>query len=291
MGVLTWDEVAERFYETGVDRGVLFIPDEDGAYSDGVVWNGLTAITEKPSGAEPNKQFADNIEYLNLFSAEQFAATLEAFTYPDEFQQFDGLATPEPGVTVGQQGRGNFGLSYRTKKGNAQNDELGYKLHLVYGCKASPSEKAYTTVNDSPEAVVFSWEISTTPALVTGLKPTSIITIDSTTADPTGFAALELILYGDLAVDPRLPTPNEVIALMDGTFTTISSDAITAPTYNNTTDLVTIPTVAGVTYFLDGVEVAAGTHLITADATVTATADEGYVFEAGSVPAWFFNFS
>lgn len=290
MSILTWDEVGEHVFETGVDHGVLYIP-TSGVYDDGVAWNGLTAVTEKPTGAEANAQYADNIKYLNLISAEQFGATVEAYTYPDEFQQFDGLASPQAGVTVGQQNRGVFGLSYRTKIGNdVDGNAAGYKLHLVYGCQAAPSEKAYATINDSPEAIVFSWEVATTPVAVTDLTPTSILTIDSTKADATALAALELILYGDLAVDPRLPLPDEVIALMDGTFTTISSDAITAPTYNSTTDLVTIPTVAGVTYYLNGVEVAAGTHPITEDATVTATADEGYVFEAGSVPAWFFNF-
>lgn len=291
MSALTWDDIGERIYETGVDHGVLYIPDSGGAYTNGVAWNGLTAVTEKPSGAEPNAQFADNIKYLNLFSAEEFGATLEAFTYPDEFAQFDGLATPNPGVNVGQQNRGSFGLSYRTKKGNdVDGDDAGYKLHLVYGCKASPSEKAYATVNDSPEAIVFSWEISTTPALVTNLKPTSIITIDSTTADATALAALELILYGDVAIDPVLPTPDAVIALFDGTFVTIAADALTAPTYDSGTDIITIPTVTGVTYFINGLPVSGGVA-ITADTLVTAQPNPGYVFAAGTDNDWFFNFA
>lgn len=216
MPALTWDDIGERFYETGVDHGVLYIPDATGVYSDGVAWNGLVTITESPSGAEPNAQYADNIKYLNLFSAEEFAATIEAFTYPDEFAQFDGLAEPSPGVMIGQQARGSFGLSYRTKIGNdLEGDDHGYKLHLLYGCKASPSEKAYTTINDSPEAITFSWEVSTTPAPVTGLKPTSLIVVDSTTASAAQLAELEALLYGD-TVAAKLPTPDEVVAIFGG---------------------------------------------------------------------------
>lgn len=291
MSVLTWDGVGERLYETGVDHGVLYVPDNAGAYVEGFAWNGLTAVTEKPSGAEPNAQFADNIKYLNLFSAEEFAATLEAFTYPDEFAQFDGLSVPSPGITIGQQARGAFGLSYRTKVGNdVEGDDLGYKIHLIYGCKASPSEKAYATINDSPEAIVFSWEISTTPALVTGLKPTSIITIDSRTANAGALAALELILYGDVGVDPALPTPDAVIALFDGTFTTVNS--ITSPTYNSTTDIITIPTVTGVTFYIDDVAVPAGSFgPITANTLVTARPDVGYVFAQGVDDDWLITFA
>ena len=216
MPALTWDDIGERFYETGVDHGVLYIPDATGVYSNGVAWNGLVTVTESPSGAEPNAQYADNIKYLNLFSAEEFAATVEAFTYPDEFAQFDGLAEPSPGVLVGQQARGSFGLSYRTKVGNdLEGDDFGYKLHLLYGCKASPSEKAYTTINDSPEAITFSWEISTTPAPVTGLKPTSLIVVDSRTASAGAMTSLEALLYGD-TVSASLPTPDEVLALFGG---------------------------------------------------------------------------
>lgn len=216
MPALTWDDIGERFYETGVDHGVLYIPDATGVYSDGVAWNGLVTITESPSGAEPNAQYADNIKYLNLFSAEEFAATIEAFTYPDEFAQFDGLAEPSPGVMIGQQARGSFGLSYRTKVGNdLEGDDFGYKLHLLYGCKASPSEKAYTTINDSPEAITFSWEVSTTPAPVTGLKPTSLIVVDSRMVSAGALTSLEALLYGD-TVAASLPTPDEVIALFGG---------------------------------------------------------------------------
>ena len=214
MAALVWDQTGERVYETGVDHGVLYIPDAGGDYDTGFAWNGLTAVTESPSGAEASPQYADNIKYLNLVSAEEFSATLEAFTYPDEFGQCDGTATPQPGVLIGQQTRKTFGLSYRTKVGNdVDGSDHGYKLHLLYGCLASPSEKAYSTINDSPEAITFSWEITTTPVLVTGKNPTSLIVIDSRTANSTDLAALEIILYGDVATEPRLPTPNEIVTL------------------------------------------------------------------------------
>lgn len=290
MTALTWDGVGEKVYETGVDHGVLYIPNNSGVYDDGVAWNGLTTVTEKPSGAEPNAQFADNIKYLNLLSAEQFGATLEAFTFPDEFQQFDGLAIPTPGVTVGQQNRGTFGLSYRTKIGDdVDGDSAGYKLHLVYGCQASPSEKAYATVNDSPEAIQFSWELTTTPVQVTNLKPTSIITINSMDVDATALTNLMDFLYGTDLTNPSLPTPDEVIALFAGSVTTIT--VITAPTYNSTTDLVTIPTVTGVQFYLNGTAVAAGTHPITADAVVTARPTAGYIFGPLVDDDWFIDFS
>lgn len=214
MAVLTWDNVGERFYETGVDHAVLYVPDVAGVYNTGFAWNGLTSVSESPSGAEASPMYADNIKYLNLYSVEEFSATIEAYTYPDEFNQFDGIVAAQPGVLVGQQPRKSFGLSYRTRLGNdLLGEEYGYKLHLVYGCTASPSEKSYATINDSPEAITFSWEIMTLPVPVTGQKPTSIITIDSTTADPTNLAALEVLLYGGPAVEPALPTPDEVITL------------------------------------------------------------------------------
>ncbi|MET0786072.1 MAG: hypothetical protein ABWY25_05150 [Paenisporosarcina sp.] len=213
MPPLVWDQVGERFYETGVDHGVLYIPDASGVYDTGVAWNGLTSVSETPSGAEANAQYADNIKYLNMISAEEFGATLEAFTYTDEFAEFDGLAIPQPGVVVGQQPRKTFGLSYRTRLGNdLEGEEHGYKLHLVYGCIASPSEKAYNTINDSPEAITFSWEISTTPAPVTGYKPTSLIVVDSTVVSPADLTTLETALYGSTG-DAKLPTPDEVIAM------------------------------------------------------------------------------
>ena len=213
MAVLTWDQVGERFYETGVDHGVLYIPTA-GVYDSGVAWNGLISVTESPSGAEPSPQYADNIKYLNLLSTEEFGGTIEAYTFPDDFAQCDGTAFPAEGLAVGQQTRKTFGLSYRTKIGNdTDGQDLGYKLHLVYGALAAPSEKAYATVNDSPEAVTFSWEFTTTPVDVTGLKPTALLTIDSTKVDEADLTTLEALLYGTAAKEPSLPLPDAVIAL------------------------------------------------------------------------------
>lgn len=289
MTALIWDESGEHVYETGVDHGVLYLPDGAGAYPDGVPWNGLTTVTEKPTGAEANAQYADNIKYLNLFSVEEFGATIEAFTYPDEFAQFDGLSEPFPGVAVGQQGRKSFGLSYRSRIGNdIDGDDHGFKLHLVYGCKASPSEKAYTTINDSPSPIAFSWDLTTTPVTVTDLKPTSLITIDSTQVDEDALAALELILYGDTGVDPRLPSPDDVVALFDGTITVVTP---TQPTFNSGTNTITIPTVTGVTYYIDSLPVTAGAHVITEDTVVTARPNTGYVFTEGIDDDWFFDYT
>jgi hypothetical protein len=217
MAPLTWDQVGERFYETGVDHGVLYLPDATGVYNMGVAWNGLTTVTESPSGAEPNAQYADNVKYLNLISAEEFGATIEAFTYPDEFAECDGVALPSPGVAVGQQGRKMFGLCYRSRVGNdVDGTEYGYKLHLVYGCQAAPSEKAYATINDSPEAIAFSWDVTTTPVPVTNHKPTSLIVVDSTVVDVADLTALEALLYGSGAIAAALPTPDAVLALFAG---------------------------------------------------------------------------
>lgn len=213
MPQITWDAIGERFYETGVDHGVLYTPDATGVYASGVAWNGLTSVSESPSGAEANAQYADNIKYLNLISAEEFGATIEAFTYPPEFAPFDGLGVPSDGVVVGQQPRKSFGLCYRTRLGNdVAGDAYGYKLHLVYGCQASPSEKAYNTINDSPEAITFSWEITTTPVPVTGFNPTALIVVDSTLVDSAALTSLEALLYGD-TLAATLPMPDEVLAL------------------------------------------------------------------------------
>lgn len=215
--LISWDGVGEKVYETGVDHGVLYVQDVDGTYPKGVAWNGLVSVTESPSGAEPNSQFADNIKYLTILSAEEFGGTIEAFTYPDEFNACDGLSEAEVGVIVGQQARKPFGLCYRTILGNdSAGQAYGYKLHLLYGCLVSPSEKAYQTINESPEAITFSWDFTTTPAAVTGFKPTASIVIDSTKADATDLAALEAILYGATGtpdVDGTLPSPDEVVAL------------------------------------------------------------------------------
>ena len=217
MARLVWDKTGERVYESGVDHGVLYLPDNAGAYTNGVVWNGLTTVTESPSGAEPNPQYADNIKYLNLVSAEEFGATIEAFTYPKEFAQCDGSAELAPGVTIGQQARTTFGLSYRTKIGNdLEGQDAGYKLHLIYGAQAAPSERAYATINDSPEAITFSWEITTNPINVAGHKPTASLTIDSTEVAAAKMATIEDLLYGTTvgAEIPKLPTPDEIIAIL-----------------------------------------------------------------------------
>lgn len=215
MSKLTWDATGERLYETGVKNGVLYVMGAEGAYGTGVAWNGLTAVTESPSGAEPTPLYADDIKYLNLMSNEEFGATIEAYTYPEEFGECDGSASLAKGVSLGQQARKTFGLCYRTTIGNdVEGNDHGYKLHLIYGLLASPSEKAYATINDSPEAITFSWEVSSTPVSVSGFKPTSCITIDSTKADPTCLAALEVMLYGDTSSEPSLPLPDVVKTTM-----------------------------------------------------------------------------
>ena len=215
MPKLTWDNIGERLFETGVKQGVLYPIQSDGKYTKGVAWNGLTAVTESPSGAEATPLYADDIKYLNLLSNEEFGATIEAYTYPDEFAECDGSAELATGVMIGQQKRKVFGLCYRTTIGNdVDGNDHGYKLHLIYGCLAAPSEKAYSTINDSPEAITFSWEVTTTPVNVEGFKPTSQITIDSTKADPTKLAALEAVLYGAEAAEAKLPLPDEVASLM-----------------------------------------------------------------------------
>lgn len=214
MSKLVWDQVGERLYETGTKKGVLY-PFESNAYAKGVAWNGLTAVTESPSGAEATAIYADDIKYLNLRSAEEFGATIEAYTYPDEFAECDGSAYIAPGIKIGQQKRKMFGFSYTTTLGNdTEGDEHGYKIHLVYGATASPSEKSYQTINDSPEAITFSWEVATTPVEVKGFKPTATLEIDSTKVDADKLKALEDILYGTENAEPRLPLPDEVVALV-----------------------------------------------------------------------------
>lgn len=221
MAKLVWDAVGEHRYETGVDHGVLYQIDKDGKYVGGVAWNGLTNVSESPSGAEAQKQYVDNMNYLTLYSAEEFGATVEAFTYPDEFEQNDGSASPVAGLVIGQQPRKSFGLVYRTKVGNdVVGDDFGYKLHLLYGCRASPSERGYATINDSPEAITFSWELTTTPVQIEGFEPSAQLVIDSTKfteSTKSKLAALETILFGSDSVEPRLPLPDEVIALLNGT--------------------------------------------------------------------------
>lgn len=221
MARLEWDKTGEHLYETGVDHGVLYFPDQTGAYKNGVAWNGLISVSESPSGAEATGQYADNIKYLNLISAEEFGATVEAYTYPEEFEACNGNKelVDNTGVYVGQQSRSVFGFCYRTMIGNdTDGQDHGYKLHLVYGCQVSPSEKAYQTINDSPEALTFSWELSTTPVNVTGKKPTALLVIDSTKIDSTKLTRIEAKLYGDeSSTGAVLPTPDEIAEILNAT--------------------------------------------------------------------------
>jgi hypothetical protein len=215
MSKLVWDKTGERLYETGVKQGVLYVQDAQGAYPKGVAWNGLTTVTESPSGAEATPLYADDIKYLNLMSTEELGGTIEAYTYPDEWAECDGSAAITVGVYIGQQPRKTFGMCYRTTLGNdVENNAYGYKLHLIYGALAAPSEKAYATINDSPEAITFSWEFSTTPVNVEGFKPTANIVIDSTKVEPAKLAALEAVLYGDTETEARLPLPDEVVQIL-----------------------------------------------------------------------------
>lgn len=217
MSKLTWDATGTRFYEKGVQKGVLYVQNAQGVYGTGVAWNGLTAVTESPDGAEPTDLWADNIKYASMRSAETFGGTIEAYTYPDDWALCDGSATPVQGVSVGQQGRSSFGFCYRTEVGNDVSDDAGYKLHIIWGATASPSERGYETINDSPDAITLSWEFDTTPVNVEGFKPTSIITIDTTRLDAAGktkLTTLENLLYGTDEGDPTLPTPITVLTTM-----------------------------------------------------------------------------
>jgi hypothetical protein len=289
MAVLTWDGTGQRKYETGVDHGVLYPLDPDTAlYTPGVAWNGLTAVNEKPAGAAANPQFADNLKYLNLRSAETFAGTIQAFTYPDEFGPCDGTDAPVPGLQIGQQGRQTFGLCYRTKVGTDVSEDAGFKLHLVYGATAAPSEKDYATVNDSPAAVGFSWDFDCTPVAVSNLNPTCLITVDSTEVDSGALSDLMDQLYGTLGSDPVLPDPDTVIGFFSGSVTAVT---LTAPTFDGA-HTITIPTETGVTYYVDGVEHAGGSQLLTTGQKmiVTARANVGYVFNKPFVNEWMFTF-
>ena len=292
MTALTWDDVGERLYETGVDHGVLYLPDESGVYGDGVAWNGLTTVTESPSGADASPQYADNIKYLNLISVELFGGTIEAFTYPEEFAQCDGTAFPTPGVAIGQQARKQFGLCYRTVLGNdIEGNDHAFKLHLVYGATASPSERAYATINDSPAAIAFSWAFTTIAVAVTDHKPTSLITINSDEVDPTTLAALMDILYGTSAT-PRLPLPDEVIGMFEGTVTAVDLGVpANQPTYNSGTHVVTLPTVTGVQWKINGVNKTPGAQpALTSGqiADVVAVPTAGYTLEGDT--DWTFDY-
>lgn len=292
MTKLVWDKSGERFFETGVDHGVLYTPNASGVYNMGYAWNGLTTVTESPSGAEASPQYADNIKYLNLVGIEEFGGTIECFTYPKEFEAYDGAAQPETGVYVTGQSRKTFGFSYRTKIGNDQNSDLAYKLHLVYGAIVTPSEKARSTVNDTPEAVTFSYEFTTTPVEVgtiggTTYKPTAHIIIDSRLTNASKLADLETILYGTTGVDPRMPLPAEVVSTIATTLTQVTP---TAPTYNSTTKVITIPTVTGVEYRINDT-VVTGDVTITADTVVTANPLPGYKFPAVVDVDWFYSYT
>jgi hypothetical protein len=283
MTALTWDQVGDRLYETGVDRGVLYVP-VAGVYDDGVAWNGLVSVTESPSGAEATPTYADNIKYLNLLSVEELGGTIEAYTYPDEFGQCDGTVAPEVGVSVGQQTRKQFGLCYRSLLGNdTEGTDHGYKLHLIYGALASPSEKPYSTVNDSPEAITFSWEFSTTPVPVTGLKPSASLTIDSTKVGASALSTLEAVLYGSVGVDARLPLPDEVISILGGSITEVDLGVFAnQPSYNSGTHVITLPAVTGVQWKINGVNKTSGAQpalTVGQTANVTAHALAGYVLE------------
>lgn len=220
MGPLTWDETGERLYETGTKQGVLYVMTDEGKYGDGVAWNGLTAVTESPSGAEETALYADDIKYLSLRSAEEFGATIEAYTYPDAWGECDGSVDLAPGVSIGQQSRKAFGFCFRSVQGNdVKGNDYGYKLHLVYNATASPSERAYATINDSPEAITFSWEVTTNPINVAGHKPTAHLVIDSATLlkDAKGAAKLKAIedkLYGTETTAPTLPLPGEILQIL-----------------------------------------------------------------------------
>lgn len=284
MTRLKWDQVGERVYETGVDHGVLYIPNAGGVYANGYAWNGLVSVTESPSGAEATPIYADNIKYLNLISTEEFGATIEAFTYPNEFAQCDGSAAPVAGVAIGQQSRKMFGLAYRTRVGNdVDATDHGYKIHLIYGALAAPTEKAYNTINDSPEAITFSWELTTTPVEVPGFKPTATLVIDSTVVNAAALSTLEDILYGTAGVDARMPLPEEIFALFSGTVVEVFP---TRPTQAG--NVVTIPTVTGVLYSIDGEDVS-GAVTITEDVIVHARPAAGYRFPAVADDDFFFD--
>jgi len=275
MTALLWDQTGERLYETGVEKGVLYLLD-NGIYDMGYAWNGLTTVTESPSGAEPTPLYADNIKYLNLISVEEFGGTIEAYTYPDEFAECDGTSVPSPGISVGQQSRKTFGLSYQTKLGNDETSDYGYKLHLVYAALAAPSEKAYATVNDSPEAITFSWEFSTTAVAVTGLKPTSVITIDSTKVAAGNLTTLMNALYGTAGTDPRLPLPDEIITMFAGAQTLVTP---TQPTFVPATGVITIPSITGVQYRRGD------TNAVVAPGTVTIAGGAGAFLVIRANPA------
>lgn len=289
MTVLVFDDTGNRRFETGVKKGVLYpLNIGNGLYDTGFAWNGLTEVKEKPAGAASNKTYADNAVYSNLLSAETFAGEISAYTYPDEFGPCDGTAEPASGVTVGQQPRATFGLGYRTEVGNDLSSDLGYKVHLVYGALASPSERDYSTINDSPAPVAFTWAFDCTGASSTSFGSTSLLTFDSTKVDAGALSDLEDFLYGTGGTDPSLPPPDSVLALFTGSITAIT---LTAPTFDGA-HTITIPSQTGVTYRVDGVVHASGTQLLTSGQKkiVTATPNAGYVFNKPVVTQFMFTY-
>jgi hypothetical protein len=283
---LTWDQTGGRRYETGIDRGVLYLPNDSGVYDTGVAWNGLTKVSEKPTGGTPTALYADNIKYLQLMSTEYFEADISAYTYPEEFAPCDGSVEPEAGVAIGQQPRQPFGMCYRTLVGDdVHGTQAGYKLHLVYGALAAPSQKEYDSVNDSPTAIEFTWSITTTPVAVSGQQPTATLEIDSTKVDADALSTLEGFLYGTSGTNPTLPSPDDVLAIFSGTVTTVTP---TAPTF--AANVITVPTVTGVTYYIDGVAVT-GTVTITENKVVTASPNQGYKFPDETQTEWEFVYS
>ena len=287
MAALTWDTPGTRRFETGVDHGVLYIPNESGVYDNGFAWNGLTKVAEKPTGATTNPTYADNIKYLNLVSLEEFTADISAITYPEEFAPCDGTQEPEPGVAINQQPRVPFGLCYRTQVGTDLNNKAGNKLHLVYNALAAPSQKEYASINATPNAIEFSWTITTTPVPVTGHEPVATMTIDTTKVDATALTTLENFLYGTAGTNPSLPTPDEVLAIFSGTVTSVTP---TVPTYTSATHTITIPVVTGVTYYIDGMPVT-GDVVITSTKVVEAIPNAGYKFPDETDNTWQITYS
>lgn len=287
MTKIKWHETGARRWETGVSHGVLYLRTSGSAFDNGVPWNGLVSVSEAPTGAESTKVYADNIAYLNLISVEEYTATIEALTYPDEFERCDGSATPTEGVSLGQQPREVFGFSYQTIIGNELTADLGFKIHLVYNALAAPTEKAHSTVNDTPEAMTMSWEVSTTAVDVPGFKPAASLTIDSTRVSAEKLEELMDILYGTAGQDPRLPLPEEVIDIVSGSTAVVVPNA---PTYVQATKVITIPAITGVIYQINGVTVPAGPRPpITVNTIVKAKPAAGYKFPVPTDDDWQFN--
>ncbi len=288
---IVWDKLDERYFDQGVDHGVLY-DGVGGEYVDGVPWNGLVNVTQSPSGAEPNKQYADNIVYVNLLSAEEFSATIEAFMAPRKFDRYNGVSKTSSGLKVSGQSRGIFGFSWRTLRGTAENPNAGYELHFAYGCQASPSEKAAATKSDTPEPTSYSWSLSSTPVAVEGFEPTSYVSVDSTdpTIDPDNLAALEAILYGDANTAPRLPLPDEIDEILsNGVVTTTPVE----PAFDPATDTITIPVNADVDYYnvTDDEPLADGPTVITKDTVVEARPAPGRTFTGTYVDRWLYQVS